>query len=682
MQDIRLASAGTVTAILAAMIILGTVPAASAQDAPAKAPAVSVYTASVVSDGPAAGDGGTLKPVTIVAARGGTFSGKVVVESPGAIKGLKASAGALAADGATIPARYVQVRYAVQWERTNWGWPSGPDILLESPPETVRAGRRGTRAPVWITVTVPRDAKAAVYTGELTVQADGLPPVKVPVNVDVQDWTLPDPQDYRAWLDMVQSPDTLALEYDVPLWSDRHWQLIDRSFRFIRETGSRVLYVPLISRTNFGNEESMVRWVKRGESRYEPDFTIMDKYFDAAEEHMGKPKLVIFIAWDVCLSEKSLTRSLWGGENGRKTREGREELLNKGPRVTAVDPATGKTETIFLPRYEAPEAKALWAPVWAELRKRMASRGLTDVMMLGILSDLMPSKAEVAALDELSGGLPWASHAHAGKLTDTGIGNKILYKIADLGYAAHVYALSFTVNPAKGRQYGWQRPALVAHFPRGGDLNMSPCVEIRELLEFNITGGQRGAGRIGADMWQVIRNKKGERAGAAYHRYPENNWRNLDIGSWFLAPGPDGALGTARYENLREGAQECEARIFLEDMLLDAAKRARVGRELADRCQKLLDERQRAMWKTAWNDDADLDSMGEVSSGRNPVEGLWQALAKAGKNLPGYWDGSARKMRSDQARAGQQWWLTSDWEGRTRRLYALAGEVAAKLDKK
>jgi hypothetical protein len=378
------------------------------------------------------------------------------------------------------------------------------------------------------------------------------------------------------------------------------------------------------------------------------------------------------------MSTKSLNKSLWGGEKGRDTKEGREELLGKGPRVTSLDPATGQTDMTFLPRYEDPASKALWQPVWGEIRKRMAARGLEQTMMLGILADLWPDKDEVVTLNEVTGGLPWASHAHAGKLTDAAKGNKLLHKIADLGYAAHVYNLCFQVNPAKGRQYGWRDPALVAHFPRGADLNASPCVEIRHLGAFNITGGQRGAGRIGVDMWKVIRDNRGQRVGTTYDRYPENNWRNLDIGSWFVMPGPEGAIGTARLENLREGIQECEARIAIEDALLDPARKAKLGDELASRCQKILDEHQRAMWKTVWSNDADLESVGEARTGRNPVEGLWQALASGGKKLPGYWEGPARTMRSDEARKGQQWWFASGWQDRDRLLFALAGEVTAK----
>ena len=105
-----------------------------------------------------------------------------------------------------------------------------------------------------------------------------------------------------------------------------------------------------------------------------------------------------------------------------------------------------------------------------------------------------------------------------------------------------------------------------------------------------------GIGRVGADYWHVLKDRQGRRTGPVYARYPESNWRNLDIESWVLAPGPEGPVGTARLENLREGLQECEARIALEDALLDLGRRRRLGNELAQRIQALLDERQRALW--------------------------------------------------------------------------------------
>ena len=62
-------------------------------------------------------------------------------------------------------------------------------------------------------------------------------------------------------MELVQSPDTLAVEYQVPFWSEKHWAMIADSMRYMGEIGSRVVHIPLIAETNSGNEQSMVRWI-------------------------------------------------------------------------------------------------------------------------------------------------------------------------------------------------------------------------------------------------------------------------------------------------------------------------------------------------------------------------------------------------------------------------------------
>ncbi len=671
-------------ALLAAMILGANEPGLLAQ-APARSPGgIQVWTSDVVSDEMSSNATKELKPVSLVGVRNGAFSGKLVVESGTAIKGLKVSVGVLTGAGGAIPARNVQVRYATDWLDISFSLvPGRGDILLESPPEAVPANNRGRAVqPVWITVQVPKDAKAGVYTGEVSVQPQGADAVKVPLKLDVQDWTLPDPQDYRTFLDFIESPDTLALEYKTPLWSKKHWELIDRSFKLLSPTGGRTLYVPLICGTNLGNEQSMVRWIPKGDGKYDYDFTVLDKYLDSAEKNLGRPKLVIFQVWDICMTSDEV----WAFKRGtssdpeiqQKVAENRKELLNKGPRVTALDPATNETSILILPRYDDPASKALWQPVFAEIRKHLARRGLEQTMMLGLMNDALPSKEHVAFWKDISGDLPWVIHSHGVlPLAVLTPGNKALYKIAEVGYAAYVGLMVYNVNPAKGRLYGWQNKMLMSGYARGGGMNGSP-LNVREFLAFDLTGGQRGEGRIGADFWLVLRNKKGQRAEVVAARYPENNWRNLDMSSWVLAPGPDGAVATARLESLKEGVEECEARIYLEDALLDAAKKAKLGADLAQRCQQALDELHRAMWKTVWNDDADLDSLGRVDGYRFPLENLWPALEKNGKKLPKFWSGAFHALSSEQSTNGQAW-FRQGWQEREKKLFALSGEVAAKL---
>ncbi|MBN2584411.1 MAG: hypothetical protein JXL80_15225 [Planctomycetes bacterium] len=594
--------------------------------------------------------------ITITGTRNGTFSGKVIATSGQPIEGLKALMSDLKQDGATIPSSAATVRYAVGWEESigNWHRPPGRDILLKSPPE----GQ--TTVPVWVTVAVPKEAKAGSYTGQLAIAATGAQPIRIPVTLKVQDWTLPDPQNYRTWIEMVQSPDTLASEYDVPLWSDKHWAMIAQSMRLMSGTGTRTVYVPLIAETNMGNSESMVRWVKKG-GGFEPDFSAMDRYLDTAVENMGKPKQVIFYAWDVFVAppdEDFMKRQRDNKSYELEKFEARVAEGRKGVPVTIVDPATGKTTKGFLPHYDSPEGKAVWGPFWKQLRQRMAKRGLDKAMMLGVASDWRPSKSQLTALKEFTGDLPWTSASHHARwlFGTKKDGSRELEGVASVGYTAVALDFQYTINPANGRCYGWQKEMLHAQYWRFQYFNTQSMVTIRGEAEANITGNQRGLARVGADFWFTIKDKRGRRVGTVTDRYPQSYWHSMNVTAWLLAPGPDGPVGTARLETFTEGIQECEARIAIELALTDNALRNKLGKDLAEKAQKILDERLVALWKGRGADDAAME------------HGL----------VPAYRDMYAMRKEWD-AKAGNAWFVASGWQDRNAQLYTVAGEVTAKL---
>ena len=103
-------------------------------------------------------------------------------------------------------------------------------------------------------------------------------------------------------------------------------------------------------------------------------------------------------------------------------------------------------------------------------------------------------------------------------------------------------------------------------------------------------------------------------------------------------------------------------RHLIEGALTDEKRREKLGAELATRCQSLLDERQRALWKAQGLSDEAIESRGRV---KNPV----RSMSKGGRG------------RRTAAATGHKWFLGSGWPKRTEKLFALAGEVAATLRK-
>ncbi len=616
-----------------------------------------------------------LRPVRLMGAAGGSFSGKVVVGRDGPIRNLRADAGKLTGPGGTVPAGNVRVRYAHPWGgshvRTPYSdelppYPRSPRLLgalVETPREEYPVVARepdryhsldapnqpepvfGAVVPVWVTVRTPRSLAAGTYRGALTIRAEGVEAVRVPVELEVADWTVPEPKDFRTWVEMVQSPDTLAVEYDVPLWSEAHWQLIERALRLTARVGDRSVYVPLVCHTNYGNEQSMVRWIPRGDGRYDYDFSVMERYLDLAQKHLGALEVVVFNVWEVYMVPKSKSGARGQEERAIAHLKKHGGKVGEPPAVTVLGAGGREARTVHLPPYAADRSRALWEPLVRELRERMARRDLAEAMMLGTVSDANPTREELRFWREVSGDLPWIVHSHHGRSTapDYRLGGE-----ARIGYQTRVWNISF--GDGLKSEHGWKRDLRIADYERHANLESLPTAYWWHLAEFNIIGDHRGIGRLGADIWPAVKDGRGRRKGTVAERYPQSARRNLDMRSAALAPGPDGPVATTRFELFRQNVQQCEARIVIERALVEPALRARLGDELAARCEAVLQGRVKRMFK-----------------------GLCTLrLASPHWNYAWSW-------RGNDDPAGNFWFLGLDTPGHTRTLYELAGEVARKL---
>ena len=157
---------------------------------------------------------------------------------------------------------------------------------------------------------------------------------------------------------------------------------------------------------------------------------------------------------------------------------------------------------------------------------------------------------------------------------------------------------------------------------------------------------------LGADTWNVVKDRSGKRIGRVRARFPAADWGYLNCNSSTLAAGPDGPVASQRYEALREGVQECEAIVVIDEALTDAALRAKIGDDLAARCEKLLAERNDCMWRSIIS---------------------WQCGPRANLDPTGW--------RETGTPTGHTWFVGSGWQQRSAELYSLAGEVSRALKK-
>ncbi len=587
-----------------------------------------------------------LGAMEIVAARNGTFSGQVVVSSTAPIKGLSAKVSELkGAAGATLPAKAVEVRYprpsggpewAVIRDRTRPPWAHQKkgvrrfDAVEKLPPAEISLAAVAGAAvqPVWVTVKVPADAPAGDYRGQLTVLAGGKKLAEVPVHLSVADWRVPDPNDYGTFVGLVQSPESVALRYKLPMWSKEHWKLLEKSFALLAQVGTKDVYVTARAKTFFGNQHSMIRWIRKPDGKWDHDFSIAEKYVGLAVKHLGKVPVVMVYAWDVDAGS-----TYFGRPVGDRIAH---HIADPGTPFTVLDPKTGKLSEERSPKWNDPGAVAFWKPVYDGVRRILAKHGIEKSMVAGMCPDKRPVREVVKVLKEASGDAPWISHAHP---TVTSIHGQ------PVSYCTVVWSASAPRPLSKGRRYGWK--SRLMGFPRQATFECgwalrthSSLTTYRAALEKSLIAGRRGIGRCGADFWSVVKDKRG-RTSNLLGTLMAASWHGGNINNActsVLAPGDNGPVATVRLEALRAGAQEAEARIFIERILTDPARKAKLGAELAAELQKVLDERfhracgtvNLASWPSGGYLFARASENAEVAGSR---KALFAAAAKAANKL-------------------------------------------------
>lgn len=168
-----------------------------------------------------------------------------------------------------------------------------PDRLIPLKDSCTRMVIRQTKT-LWISADAPRDAAPGVYTVRLdfTVYPDDADEGSAETQkteyfttpefkLEILPFVLP-PQRLKVtqWF----HPDSLTSFYRVPMWSGKHWELVENCFRDLALHGSNMILVPLLTlilNVAQGNrrEISQLLIVKRGKNgEYAFDFSLFDRY--------------------------------------------------------------------------------------------------------------------------------------------------------------------------------------------------------------------------------------------------------------------------------------------------------------------------------------------------------------------------------------------------------------------
>ena len=160
-----------------------------------------------------------------------------------------------------------------------------PDLLAELPERDFTVPPKLWRA-LWITVPVPRNCKAGTYDIALELDLDGGEKINTkPFRLEVLNATLPEQKLIRTeWF----HSDSLATYYNVPVFSEEYWYLVEVFMKNAAEHGINMILTPIFTPpldTEIGGERPTVQLVgvRKNGAEYEFDFDRLARWIALAE---------------------------------------------------------------------------------------------------------------------------------------------------------------------------------------------------------------------------------------------------------------------------------------------------------------------------------------------------------------------------------------------------------------
>lgn len=149
--------------------------------------------------------------------------------------------------------------------------------------------------PVWITIDIPRSAKAGVYQSVVTVSGAGIKDQKLALKLEVIDRLLPEPSDWTFHLDLWQHPAAVARVNDVPMWSDAHFEALRPIMKRLADAGQKVITATLNKDPwnvqTFDPYADMIIWTKESNGSWQYDYTVFDRWVELMME-LGVKKMI------------------------------------------------------------------------------------------------------------------------------------------------------------------------------------------------------------------------------------------------------------------------------------------------------------------------------------------------------------------------------------------------------
>lgn len=140
----------------------------------------------------------------------------------------------------------------------------------------------------WLTINVPKDAKAGIYTGLVTVTADELEtPYVFEYSFEVLDLVQPETSETDTQIQIWQHPFSVAGYYGVAqedYFTEEHFKYMRSSMKEYRKLGGRDVVANIVEEAwnhqSYYSDPSMVKWTKNNDGTFSFDYTWYDAWIN------------------------------------------------------------------------------------------------------------------------------------------------------------------------------------------------------------------------------------------------------------------------------------------------------------------------------------------------------------------------------------------------------------------
>ncbi len=225
--------------------------------------------------------------------KGEKVAAQLLLWSAEDIQQVECEFGDFKADGATLPSAIARARF-VRYVMTDIFGPGcghrkpgdfpaslTPDMLDNLECFNIEAK---TVRPVWLTISIPSDAKAGTYKGKLQVFAKNQSTQDLEIEIEVVDRVLPEPSEWLYHLDLWQHPSAVARVHNLELWSDAHFEKMRPLMQMLADGGQKVITATL-NKDPWNNQcydayADMIIWTKNKDQSWSFDYTIFDRWVE------------------------------------------------------------------------------------------------------------------------------------------------------------------------------------------------------------------------------------------------------------------------------------------------------------------------------------------------------------------------------------------------------------------